>query len=184
MRMGGAYLENIEHPTSNIQQCATGSGGQIFICVSNLARAPWKSFVYLDWFMNDEPPKLTQASTPRRPLEQRLARRPEMLARLHQLADTLDASVGDDCTADQVEERVSQQVRQLAQAVLAQWAHEANAHTQAQVPTRHPAAIRHGKKRLTWQTTFGWVAVEEAQWRLGRRGALLRPFCERAGVRQ
>jgi hypothetical protein len=27
------------------------------------------------------------------------------------------------------------------------------------------------------------VAVEEEQWRLGRRGALLRPFCERAGVR-
>jgi hypothetical protein len=27
------------------------------------------------------------------------------------------------------------------------------------------------------------VAVEEAQWRLGRRGRLLRPFCERAGVR-
>jgi len=25
--------------------------------------------------------------------------------------------------------------------------------------------------------------VEEAQWRLGRRGAVLRPFCERAGVR-
>jgi hypothetical protein len=27
------------------------------------------------------------------------------------------------------------------------------------------------------------VTVEEAQWRLGRRGPLLRPFCERAGVR-
>lgn len=27
------------------------------------------------------------------------------------------------------------------------------------------------------------MAVEEAQWRLGRRGPLLRPFCERAGVR-
>lgn len=38
------------------------------------------------------------------------------------------------------------------------------------------------KKKLKWQTTFGWVAVEEAQWRLGRRGRLLRPFCERAGV--
>ena len=27
------------------------------------------------------------------------------------------------------------------------------------------------------------MAVEEEQWRLGRRGALLRPFCARAGVR-
>jgi hypothetical protein len=80
-------------------------------------------------------------------LEQRLAHRPEVLARLHQLADTLEQSVGDDCTADQAEERVSAQVRQLAQEVLAQWAHEAQAHTQAQVPTRHPSAIHHGKKK-------------------------------------
>jgi hypothetical protein len=97
--------------------------------------------------MNDELPESTMASTHRRPLEQRLAHRPEVLERLHQLADTLDTSVGDDCTADQAEERVSAQVRQLAQEVLAQWAHEANAHTQAQVPTRRPSAIRHGKKK-------------------------------------
>ena len=97
--------------------------------------------------MNDELPKLTKPATCRRPLEQRLAHRPDVLARLHQLADTLDQSVGDDCTADQAEERVSEQVRQLAQEVLAQWAQEANAHTQAQVPTRHPAAIHHGKKK-------------------------------------
>jgi hypothetical protein len=36
---------------------------------------------------------------------------------------------------------------------------------------------------LKWQTTFGWVSVEEAQWRLGRRGKMLRPFCTRAEVR-
>ncbi|MCG3147017.1 MAG: hypothetical protein PCFJNLEI_01481 [Verrucomicrobiae bacterium] len=96
--------------------------------------------------MNDELPKSTQPATHHRPLEQRLAHRPEVLARLHQLADTLDESVGDACTADQAEERVCQQVRQLAQEVLTQWAQEANAHTQSQVPTRHPTAIRHGKK--------------------------------------
>lgn len=97
--------------------------------------------------MNHELPKLSKAAILRRPLEQRLAHRPEVLEQLHQLADTLDQSAGDDCTADQAEERVSEQVRRLAQEVLAQWAHEANAHAQAQVPTRHPAAIRHGKKK-------------------------------------
>lgn len=86
--------------------------------------------------MNDELPKRTQPAPSRRPLEARLAHRPEVLERLHQLADRLDASVGEDCTADQAEERVSAQVRQLAQEVLTQWAHEANAHIQAQVPTR------------------------------------------------
>lgn len=97
--------------------------------------------------MNDELSQSTQPPTPRRPLEARLAHRPEVLARLHQLADTLDQSAGDDCTADQAEERVSAQVRQLALEVLAQWAHEANVHTQAQVTAQHPAAIRYGKKK-------------------------------------
>jgi hypothetical protein len=97
--------------------------------------------------MNDPLPKRTPSATPRRPLEARLAHRPDVLERFHQLADTLDESVGDDCTADQAEERVCAQVRQLALEVLTQWAHETNAHTQAQVPTCHPTAIRHGKKK-------------------------------------
>ena len=97
--------------------------------------------------MNDELSKSSPSSTPRRPLEQRLAHRPEVLARLHQLADTLDQSAGDDCTADQAEERVREHVRQLALEVLGQWAREANAHTQAQVPRQQPSAIQHGKKK-------------------------------------
>jgi hypothetical protein len=96
--------------------------------------------------MNDERPKRSQPSPLRRPLEERLAHRPAVLERLHQLADTLEQSVDDDCTADQAEGRVSEQVRQLAREVLEQWAQEATVHTQAQVSTQHPEAIRHGKK--------------------------------------
>ena len=96
--------------------------------------------------MNDELPNVMKPSTLRRPLDERLAHRPAVLARLHQLADTLEQSVGDASTADQAEGRVSEEVRHLAREVLEQWAQEANAHVQAQVPTHHPAAIRHGKK--------------------------------------
>jgi hypothetical protein len=99
--------------------------------------------------MNDELRKRlkrTQPSTGRRPLEPRLAHRPEVLERLHQLADTLEESAGEGCSDDEAEARVSEQVRQLAQEVLTQWAHEANAQIQAQVPTQHPSALRHGKK--------------------------------------
>jgi len=67
--------------------------------------------------MNDELLNVTKISTPRRPLDERLAHRPAVLARLHQLADTLEQSVGADCTADQAEGRVSEQVRQLAAAL-------------------------------------------------------------------
>jgi hypothetical protein len=102
--------------------------------------------VYLKWFMNDELRNVTKPSPPRRSLDERLAHRPAVLARLHQLADTLEQSVGDDCTADQAEDRVAEHVRHLACEVLEQWAQETNAHTQTEVPTRHPEAIRHGKK--------------------------------------
>ena len=118
----------------------------IFV-VSDLALEPWSDFVYLEWFMNDELPNPIQTATPRRSLEARLAHRPDVLARLHELADTLDQSITDDCAADQAEERVSQQVRQLAQEVLTQWAREANAHVQTEVQTRHPEAVGHGKKK-------------------------------------
>jgi len=96
--------------------------------------------------MNDELPKTKSVSTFRQPLEQRFADRPDLLARLHELADTLDQSGTDDCTADQAEDRVSAQVRQLALEVLAQWAREAHDQTQAQIRTRYPQAIQYGKK--------------------------------------
>lgn len=83
--------------------------------------------------MNDELPNPKPVSNLRQPLEQRLAHRPEVLARLHELADTLEQSVTDHSTADLAEARVSAQVRQLAREVLEQWAREANDHTQARV---------------------------------------------------
>jgi hypothetical protein len=98
--------------------------------------------------MNDELPNPKPVITSRPPQEHpRLAHRPDVLARLHELADTLEQSVADDCTADLAEERVSAQVRQLALDVLEQWAREANDHAQARVRTRHPEAIQYGKKK-------------------------------------
>ena len=94
--------------------------------------------------MNDELTNSKPVSDLRPPLEQRLAHCPEVLARLHELADTLEQSVADNSTADLAEERVSAQVRQLALDVLEQWAREANDHAQARVRPRHPQAIQYG----------------------------------------
>ena len=94
--------------------------------------------------MNDEPS--VKMSKTHRSLEVRLARRPELLARLHHIVDMLDHSVTDGCDAHAAEDRVIEQLRQLGQEVLGQWAHEANAHAQAQVPAQHPQASAHGKK--------------------------------------
>ncbi|SRR5216684_1172664 len=97
--------------------------------------------------MNKELPLKSSHSKTRRALEDRLGHRPELLQRLHQIVDTLDQSVSDGCDAHSAEERVIEQVRQLGQAVLGQWAQEADTHTQAQVRTQHPEAIQHGKKK-------------------------------------
>ena len=96
--------------------------------------------------MNDEPTLSSCVFTPLRALEDRLAHRPELRARLHHILDTLDQSVADGSDAHAAEERVIQQVRQLGQQILAHWAREATAHTQTQVRRQHPQAIPHGKK--------------------------------------
>jgi hypothetical protein len=96
--------------------------------------------------MNDEYSLDPASALPRRPLEERLAQRPALLARLHALADHLDQAVADGSGAHRAEEWVRGQLRQLGQEVLSQWAVEANAHAQAQVAVQHPQASAHGKK--------------------------------------
>lgn len=96
--------------------------------------------------MNDESHSYKKSESTRDSLEKRLAARPELLARFHQIVDLLDQSITDGCDADQAEARVIEQVRQLGHQVLTHWAGEANTHTQEQVPRQHPQASRHGKK--------------------------------------
>ncbi len=97
--------------------------------------------------MNDEPVLPSCVSQPHRALEERLADRPELHARLHHLLDTLEQSVADGSDAHAAEERVIQELRQLGQEVLGRWAHEADAQAQSQVRTQHPHASQHGKKK-------------------------------------
>jgi hypothetical protein len=47
---------------------------------------------------------------------------------------------------------------------------------------RAPAGHRPRQKKVHWHSTFGSIRVTEGQLRLGRRGPLLRPFCQRAQV--
>lgn len=96
--------------------------------------------------MNNEPALRKSDSKPRRKLDERLAKRPAMLERLHQIVDTLEQSVVEGCDAHMAEERVIEEMRKLGHETLSQWAHEANEQIQAQVPTTHPEANKNGKK--------------------------------------
>jgi len=97
--------------------------------------------------MNDELAPRFYVSQTHRALEERLAHRPELRARLHHLLDTLDQSVADGSDAHAAEERVIQELRQLGQELLGRWAHEAQAQAQTQMRTQQPHASQHGKKK-------------------------------------
>ena len=98
--------------------------------------------------MKDEPPANTPALTPDlRSLEQRLARRPQVLARLHRLADLMDHAIVQGATADEAEARAIEQIRLLGRELLEDWAQEKQTHSLAQAQVEYPQAIKHVKKK-------------------------------------
>ena len=94
--------------------------------------------------MNDEH---TTARSDTRSLEQRLAGRPQVLARFHCIADMLDQSLAAGCTADDAEARAIEQVRQLGQELIGDWAQEKQAASLGRARSQHPQAIKHIKKK-------------------------------------
>jgi hypothetical protein len=81
------------------------------------------------------------------PLEQRLARRPHVLARFHAIADMMDQALAAGSTADEAEARAIEQVRQLGRELLGDWAQEQQAGSLARARAQHPKAIKHIKKK-------------------------------------
>ncbi len=98
--------------------------------------------------MNDERNTTTPPVTPEtRSLEQRLARRPQVLARFRSIADMMDQAIAEGCTADEAETRAIARLQQLGSELLGDWAQEKQEHSLAQARTLHPNAIKHIKKK-------------------------------------
>ncbi|HEX2881918.1 MAG TPA: hypothetical protein VHO25_20495 [Polyangiaceae bacterium] len=98
--------------------------------------------------MNDEPlPSPPSANSAPRSLEQRLAGRPQVLARFHAITDMLDHALAAGCTADEAEARTIVQVQQLGRELLGDWAQEQQAQSLAQAQAQQPQAIKHVKKK-------------------------------------
>jgi len=94
--------------------------------------------------MNDEHRQVTGDT---RSLEQRMAKRPHVLARFHSIADMMDQSLAAGCTADDAEARAIEQVRQLGRELLGDWAQEKQTASLARARSQHPQAIKHIKKK-------------------------------------
>jgi hypothetical protein len=94
--------------------------------------------------MNDEHKPATE---PAPLLEQRMAKRPQVLARFHLIADMMDQAVAAGCTADEAETRALEQVQHLGRELLGDWAQEQQAGSLARARAQHPQAIKHIKKK-------------------------------------
>jgi L-serine deaminase len=98
----------------------------------------------MKWFMNDELQHPKQQS---RSLEQRMASRPQVLARFHSIADMMDQAIAEGCTADEAEARAIQEIQALGRELLGDWAEEKQTDSLKRAIVRHPEAGKHIKKK-------------------------------------
>lgn len=93
--------------------------------------------------MNDEH---TPPLHPRPSLDARFAARPHTAARLHRLADLMDAALARGATADEAEEIALVQLRTLGADLLTDWARAQHDASLAAARVAHPAASLDAKK--------------------------------------
>ena len=94
--------------------------------------------------MNDERP----IPNPRtQSLDERLAKDPWMLERVHQIADMREEMIARGCSMDEVEEKVVEQIRLLGQELLTGIAREKSVAITDQALKTHPKASRDSKKK-------------------------------------
>jgi L-serine deaminase len=92
--------------------------------------------------MNDE-----LSSKQGRSLDERFKSRPQVYARLQQIADMMDQAMAQGCTADQAEAMTVEQIRKLGGELLSDWAEDKHTRSVEQAQQEHPQSIRHAKKK-------------------------------------
>ncbi len=94
--------------------------------------------------MEDE---LPIAKLKRRSLDERFQGHPESYQRLQAIADMMEASLAAGCSADQAEERAIEEICKLGQALMSDWAQQAQQQSLEQAQADHPEASHHIKKK-------------------------------------
>ena len=89
-------------------------------------------------------PNLNKQNEPS--LDQRFATRPHLRRRLLMIADMIDQAIDEGCTAHEAEARAIEQMRQLGQEVLSDWAEKAEPRFGLQAQAENPKLIDYGKK--------------------------------------
>jgi hypothetical protein len=95
--------------------------------------------------MNIELPEPNQ-NTPEQSLDQRFNNRPHLRRRLLKIADMIDQTVTQGCSADEAEARAIEQIRQLGNEVLSDWGEKSEADAVAKAQQDNPKLQPYRKK--------------------------------------
>lgn len=79
-------------------------------------------------------------------LIRRASEHPQLLARFLAILDIVERDAQTDCTADQAEARVREELRILGQQALQHWAQRSSEHVATATRSQHPHAHQHSKK--------------------------------------
>ncbi len=80
-------------------------------------------------------------------LDDRFASRPHVYARLQKIADMMDQAIAQGATADEAEAMAMEQLQQLGQDWLSDWAQSKHSQSVQAAQQAHPSAIKHIKKK-------------------------------------
>jgi len=79
-------------------------------------------------------------------LDERYAHRPRLRQRLLSIADMLDQAVVEGCTAHEAEARAMEQIRQLGNETMTDWAEKSEQAARRKAQEQNPELIQYGKK--------------------------------------
>ena len=94
--------------------------------------------------MKDE---LPYSKLKRRSLDERFKAHPQSCARLQAIADMMEESIAEGCSADEAEERAIEQIQKLGQELLTDWARGAQEQNLRAAQQQHPEGSKHVKKK-------------------------------------
>lgn len=101
-------------------------------------------------FMIKRLPSNPVSTTPvSKSLEERLNRHPELKSKIESLLSVVENAEGDLCKANEAEQRMIEEIRQLGQVALQEWANRQNQAQTDRFTHDYPQAQRTRKKRST-----------------------------------
>lgn len=111
---------------------------------------------------------------------ERLGKNPRLLDRITALLNIAENTSGDLDRADDAEEGLIVEVREMGKELLQTWAIEQEAKKAQEARASSESVVIHSKK-IYWQTTYGQIDLIES--RFTKHGKLVRPFSISARIK-